>query len=426
MKIIHVLDSFFPDSLGGTENYVYFITKEMQRLGHDVFVVCSNKNSSTRYTYDGIEVIRFKISAEASHKELTRKIAPKGLDEFVSIIKKLSPDVVHFHTFNRAINTYHLRATNLLRIKTIFTAHQSGVFCLKGTMLGIDGMACDGNIGIKSCVECYLRQSLSTSKAYCLSTFTRVIEILGLSKLLPLPNFAYLHSNRKKELQEISQYSDCNVAISEWVYDTYILNGVKNVKLVKQGINPTFIVTPATSSKGHSILRLLFVGRVYPIKALDVLCEALNYVDKKRIEVTFACVCGDDEYSTKIKNTITGLPYFNWHENVPSEKVRELMNNSDLLVLPSQSEMSPLVVLEALACSLPVLGSSIAPITDIITDRHNGLLFKVNNAHSLAEQLTYVIDNPSILEELRKNIRPVRTLNDVTDDLLSIYKTLNN
>lgn len=62
---------------------------------------------SCEYDYEGIKVYRFMVSVSASKKELIQQVAPEGLDSFTKIIKRISPNVVHFHTFNRAINVYH-------------------------------------------------------------------------------------------------------------------------------------------------------------------------------------------------------------------------------------------------------------------------------------------------------------------------------
>lgn len=426
MRIVHVLDSFFPDSLGGTENYVYFISQAMLQFGHEVYVVSSKKGVSCEYDYEGIKVYRFMVSVSASKKELIQLVAPEGLDSFTKIIKRISPNVVHFHTFNRAINAYHLRAVKALGIKTVFTAHQSGIFCLKGTMLDEKGIPCNGDAFNNPCLRCYLTQTKSKNVAYIVSIAVGLLEKLGLLHIFPCPGFAYLHYNRKRELRDITKYSDCNIAISMWVYNTFKINRVNNICLIPQGINPMFCISEEKCFKRADAnrLKLLFVGRIYPIKGLDIFCKALELIDSKKVEVTFACVCGDDNYAEKIKSTIKSLPYFNWYENASSDKVKHLMQENDLLILPSQSEMSPLVVLEALACSLPVLGSNIAPITDSITDNVNGLIFEVNNPVSMAEQLNKVIETPSIINKLRKNIDAVRTLNNVADDLIQLYLKL--
>lgn len=427
MKIVQVLDSFFPDSIGGTENYVYHVSHAMLSLGHDVCIVAAKKGCTEDYDIDGLHVRRFPIAQTATKQELIEVVPPKGINEFLDIIKDFRPDIVHFNTFNRAINSYHLKAVHDIGIKTVFTAHQSGIFCLKGTMLNGKGERCDGNVHSHDCLRCYLTHQHGKLRAQFISAAAKGASITRLLSTNVLPASFYLKQNRIKELNAIKRYSDSNVAISKWVNTCYLLNGVENVVLIKQGINPSFIEnsredTISTSERLH----LLFVGRIYPIKGLDVFCKALDKVDKDKVEVTFACVCGEDKYAQEVKKYIYSLPHFKWYENLKPEAIASLMRQNDLLVLPSQSEMSPLVVLEAFACRLPVLGSDIPPITDNVIDGINGLTFKVNDTESLASAINSVLSNSQKIKEFRNNIKAVRTLNDVASELIDVYRSILN
>lgn len=425
MKIIQVINSFMPDSVGGTENYVLGIAKSMIQLGHQVWIVAASKKSTSRYDYEGVKVIRFRVAEKAAPDDIKTGKAPEGLNEFISILEEIKPDIIHFNTFNRVINLWHLRAAKERGIISFFTPHESGIFCLTGTMLRPDGSICNGNVNEQNCLSCYYQgHGLGKIKSNALSWIARAVNAMGMNTLPHVPASFSLTTSRKNELAGISRHADCCIAISPWIEGTFRRNGIENVTLVAQGISSSFVNAEHSKiapRKTGDKVRLLFVGRVYKVKALDVLCDTLDIIDKDKVEVTFACICGNDEYSREIKRRIHTLPHFNWHENVPPVQVHAMMARNDLLVLPSRSEMSPLVVLEALASRLPVLGSSIPPITDNIRDGFNGLIAQVINPGALADKLTEVIEHPEIIDRLRANITPVRTLGTVAEELVSHY-----
>lgn len=426
MKIVHVVDGFFPDSLGGTEKYIYSVAQRMQNKEHHVTVVSSKVGCSEQYDFEGVSVYRFAISAYPDKKEYIGLKAPSGLDEFMQIIENIEPDIVHFHTFNRAINYHHLLAVGKQGIKTAFTSHLSGVFCANGTLINDRGQACDGILTAHNCVSCTLNKRQRSLRNVLVSFAAKILIGLPGTEKLNLPPSFYYKKSRQTELSVLSEFCDCNVALSEWIEKMYHENGVKNVRLVKQGISSLF--KPATTGNAAASypITILFVGRIYPAKGLDYFCEALNQIDKTKIKVIFACVHYNDEYSMQIKDSITKLPDCEWYENVATADLVGLMARSHLLLLPSRHEMSPLVTLEALACNLPVLGSDIRPITDNIRHMENGLIFKNGDMRELADMITQVIEQPQIIDRLRENIVAPRTFEVVGDDLLKIYDELIN
>lgn len=86
-----------------------------------------------------------------------------------------------------------------------------------------------------------------------------------------------------------------------------------------------------------------------------------------------------------------------------SDVSRELLD-MDLLVLPSVlSEGMPMVLLEAMASSIPILGSKVDGITDVIQHEHNGLLAEAGCPVSLAKQLNRILTGETDWHFLRAN-----------------------
>jgi len=85
----------------------------------------------------------------------------------------------------------------------------------------------------------------------------------------------------------------------------------------------------------------------------------------------------------------------------------------DVLVVPSiWLENAPLVISEAFLAGVPVVGSNIGGIAEMVAHDVNGLLFEPGNSRALRDNLQRLVDEPDLLPRLRAGIPPVRSLRD--------------
>ena len=84
--------------------------------------------------------------------------------------------------------------------------------------------------------------------------------------------------------------------------------------------------------------------------------------------------------------------------------VEDIIPSCDVLVLPSFSESFGLVLIEALACGKPVIGSNVGGITEIITD-DVGLLVNPTKVSSIARAIDQMINDDNLRTILSMNAR---------------------
>jgi L-malate glycosyltransferase len=79
-----------------------------------------------------------------------------------------------------------------------------------------------------------------------------------------------------------------------------------------------------------------------------------------------------------------------------------MMNDSDVFVLPSDTEGLPLSIIEAVALGLPCIATNIGVIPELIEHGKNGYLIEKDNVEALVEGIKHLIDDPELLHQMSK------------------------
>jgi len=174
-----------------------------------------------------------------------------------------------------------------------------------------------------------------------------------------------------------------NVAVSETVAKQMRTHlGAREVDVVFNGVDTTYF-TPAPEKQGGGQLRLVFVGKPSLRKGFDTVAAILNAVGDR---VEFTCV-GPEPASglSRPVGTYTG----------PKDRagVRDAFHAADLLLFPSRMEGCPYVVLEAMACGVPVIGCANTPLDEIVP-ADAGILKDASDINGFAESIQALADDP--------------------------------
>lgn len=147
---------------------------------------------------------------------------------------------------------------------------------------------------------------------------------------------------------------------------------------------------------------ILFVGNFVPIKGIDTLLDAYDRLIRECPDAQLV-MCGDGSELEKVKKFQSEHPDTR-RVILPGRVSRELIPDyfraADVFVLPSLSEGSGNVLLEAAACGCPTIGSNVGGIPDYIEDGKTGLLFESRNVQQLAEKIQYVLTHSDSAEQM--------------------------
>ena len=187
-----------------------------------------------------------------------------------------------------------------------------------------------------------------------------------------------------------------SVALSPVMLKRIQAHGVppERVALVPNGIDPDEIGlnNPMPTTLGHWKewpLRLLFVGRLDPVKGVDVLLESMALAKEAGLELQLDIVgTGSISEQHRLQALSVQLSIFknvHWHGNQPRSSLASFYRRSHVVVVPSLDDPLPTVVLESMASGRPVVGSAVGGIGYLVRDGVSGILVPPSQPHALAD-----------------------------------------
>jgi glycosyltransferase involved in cell wall biosynthesis len=211
-------------------------------------------------------------------------------------------------------------------------------------------------------------------------------------------------------------------------------NGVPDQKLLlsRQGVSNDFLdaarAAAGTRSKRDAPLRLLFLGRWDPVKGVDVVVRAMRSLPGDiAVNLTIRAVpalLGERAYEDSVRALASGDPRISIEPPVARSDLAATLANYDALVVPSLwMETGPLVVLEAQAAGLFVLGARLGGIAELVDVGDAGELVLAGNVAAWAEAIERLASRHR-RGALPRPSRPVRRISTVAAEMADLYRSL--
>jgi len=166
------------------------------------------------------------------------------------------------------------------------------------------------------------------------------------------------------------------------------------VEVVRIGVD-TNRLRPSRNRIGE-LPQVLSVGRLIEIKAFDDLIRACAVLRDRGAR--FRCVIvGDGPHRGSLdalRRELRLESHVSFAGTVSPEELGGYLDGSDLFALASTSEGIPVVLMEAMACGLPVVATRITGIPELVEDGVSGYLVRPRCPEDLASAMTRLLDSP--------------------------------
>ncbi len=180
--------------------------------------------------------------------------------------------------------------------------------------------------------------------------------------------------------------------------------------IVHCGINPEQYLPHSPHQKDDKRFEILSIGTLRPYKGQRYLLDACALLRQQGIP--FRCrIVGTGDLYTILSKQIIKLNLQDCVELLGPKTQRDvaiLLSETDCYVQPSiilpsgRMEGIPVSLMEALACALPVVATSISGIPELIRPGETGWLVLPENVEALADAIEYIYQNPSEASEFSK------------------------
>jgi len=360
MKLLLVADQYYPPTLGGSAITIRRLAHGLAELGHQVTVLAPGVHGLRSYVErDGQTVVIRTRAIPAVHLAMNtnRKSAPRlaflpdGIVE--RAIRQVEPDLIQVVT------------------PTIMGANA----WKHGKRLGIPVVASNHGIPDNLIPIPYNREWLAY-KIFDNVYWNEVIAFLN--------------------------QCDCVTAPTNLACDMLTERGLTQQPIpVSNGVDLTIFRPPADGETERLRQRfklpldrpiVMYAGRLALEKRLDLLLEAMPKVlSRAHCHFLFMGAGSLDvrgmvaEAGLTEHATFTGL--------VDDQTLPLVYRAADMLVLPSESELQGMVLLEGAASGLPLIGSNALAIPEIVHHGENGFLHQPGNSDDLADRIVTLVEN---------------------------------
>ncbi len=421
--MLHVPFGYFPDASGGTEVYVRGLVRELAARGIAGAVAAPGCEAGW-VEVDGAPVHRYPaepVSAAAA--------------AFAAVLDELRPSLVHFHALSPAVNAECARAAKARGLPVVWTYHTPTLSCARGTMMRFGSTPCDGQFRAFRCTACASR-ALSGSRlvAGMLAAVPASVSA-AFGRTLPGRIGTALGSRARQVARDAGfraamAEADCIVAVCDWVRAVLLANGLSPEKIIvsRQGLVQAIAPPADRSPESRSgPLRIAYFGRIDPTKGVHVLIEALAAIPdvSVRLDIHGVVQPGAEHRLAALRGQAAGDDRIRFLAPLAMDAVPRAMAAYDFIAVPSRwLETGPLVVLEAFAAGVPVLGSRLGGIAELVRDGIDGVLLPVADAPAWAGAIRRLAEDRSRVGALHAGVQPPRTMAAVAEDMLGVYGRL--
>ncbi|MBV5328266.1 MAG: glycosyltransferase [Chlorobium sp.] len=366
MKVLHLISSL---GYGGAERLVATLIPCLKEQGVEGVVVSMGSEMPLRGELDAANIPVYCLSHEGTIYSIMG--LARSLGKLRDILKKENPDIVHSHLYLPDILS---RVGTPLCFRLVSTLHNMD------TWWNETGR-------VRSVGKTWLDR---------LSGHLRQVRYISVS-------------------EGIREKAGVALAIKD-----------NENRVIHNGINLSKFEVKKPSNSENKIL--IQVGRFYPQKGHFTSLKALAIISEHFPHVRLVLI-GDGPLrdaliiEAKRLGVFEMITFMGLRDDIP-----EQLRQADIYWMPSEWEGLPIACVEAMACGLPVVVSSVGGLPELVIDRQTGYLVEKGAHESLAQRTIELLANDSLATEFgmngRKRVENMFSINATAHEYVRAYEDI--
>ena len=377
MKIAVLQDDFPPHHEGGSGVVAHQLSHEYVRRGHEVLVISSvhSPEHAGISNLGGVRIARLYSSYHVRWRAYRSLYNPSVVGKIDALLHDFQPDVVHIHNVHAHLSYYSLILARRYTRNVYMTAHDVMSFHFD-KLLSADEVSVDFSEE-NTYVESHLRQMRVHRLRYnpLRTTLTRYL----------------LNGNVRRV-----------IAVSEALKRGLVKNGINNVDVVHNGIEPSDWKEPSGTAMfkqlhGIGDAAILFGGRLSTAKGAFAILDALQVVREKVPQAQVVVIGKKDAYAEPMiayarkLGIEEGLVFTGW---ITGNDIRAAYYAAAVVAVPSlYLDPFPTINLEAFACGKPVVATCFGGSREIVEDGVSGFIVNPLNTRIMAERTSALLQD---------------------------------
>ena len=387
MRVLMICVTYPPYNISGATRYFYDVSRKLAEKGINVEVITSQIDHEGIKKEGKIRIHRIKAMEFEDRTDMKGQ-AKALIDYLQKLVKKRKVDIISSQDLHGwpGYNPGYTLASNLIsldnNIPNVLTVHS--FFCLQS----------ENNPAIVPLRYLFWDKVIGVSGA-----ISDKIHGLGV---------------------EIKKITTCYPGV--------------DLNKFRPGLGKKWLRSRIDARENDKIV--LFAGALSENKGLSDLLKSFSIVsqDKSDYKLLIAAARGNikhkEEFEEAIKNTYEKAELLGIRGKVKIhpfefEEMPLVYNGCDLFVLPSKTEAFGLVYAEAMACGLPVIGTGVGGIPEVITSGVEGYLVNPGEKIELAKKMGSLLKNPNKMVEMgKKGVKKVKQkfdLDKAIERLIGVY-----
>lgn len=300
----------------------------------------------------------------------------RWFSDFLALLRKSRPDVVHIHNFFPRISPSIYYACRREGVPVVQTLHNYRLLCA-GAELYRDGKVCE---------ECLDHSVLRGVRYGCYQGSKAGTAVLTVMV------------NVHRRAHTWSNLVDCYIALTEFSRRKLISGGLPADRI---RVKPNFVLPDPGPKTGEGDYAL-FVGRLVKSKGVPAMLEAWKRLSVP-LQVVGDGVCRELIETEQKSGNLSSVTY---RGRLPRADTLAAMKDARFLIFPSEwYEGFPVTIAEAFACGVPVIGSRLGAMQEIIADGVTGLHFEAGNVDDLRSKVQWAWQHPIEIQAMGRRAR---------------------